>query len=232
MRECLAVRHVAFEDTGLLADLLQERGFALRYLEAGIETIERDTLLSADLVIVLGGPIGVYEEEQYPFLRGEIAAVRARLEARKPILGICLGAQLMAYALGAEVKPGPEKEIGWAPIELTETGEKSVLAPLKGVPVLHWHGDAFGLAPNAENLARTRVCPHQAFCIGKHALGLQFHVEADPARIEQWLIGHTVELGKAKIDPRNIRKQTLELGARTAEAGRKVFSAWLDGAFA
>ncbi len=232
MRECLAVRHVAFEDAGLLADLLKERGFSLHYLEAGIEKIEHDTLLAPDLVIVLGGPIGVYEEAQYPFLNGEIAAVRARLDAKKPMLGICLGAQLMAYALGAEVKPGPEKEIGWAPVELTEAGEKSVLAPLKDVPVLHWHGDAFGLAKGAENLARTRVCPHQAFRIGKHALGLQFHVEANPAKIEQWLIGHTVELGKAKIDPRDIRKQTETLGARTAEAGRKVFSAWLDGAFA
>ena len=96
------------------------------------------------------------------------------------------------------------------------------------------HGEqhAAGLAEGAENLARTRVCPHQAFRIGKHALGLQFHIEANPARIEQWLIGHTVELGKAKIDPRKIRKQTAELGARTAEAGRKVFQAWFDGALA
>lgn len=232
MRECLAVRHVAFEDVGLLADLLKERGFSLRYLEAGIEKIERDTLLSSDLVIVLGGPIGVYEEQQYPFLRGEVAAVRARLEAKKPMVGICLGAQLMAYALGAEVKPGPEKEIGWAPVELTEAGKQSVLASLQDVPVLHWHGDGFGLPQGAENLARTRGCPHQAFRIGKHALGLQFHVEANPARIEQWLIGHTVELGKAGIDPRDIRRQTVEIGARTAEAGRKVFSAWLDGALA
>jgi GMP synthase (glutamine-hydrolysing) len=232
MRECIAVRHVAFEDAGLLADLVRERGFSLRYIEAGVEEIERDTLLAPDLVIVLGGPIGVYEEEHYPFLRGEIAAVRARLDAEKPIVGICLGAQLMAYTLGAEVKPGPEKEIGWAPVELTETGRQSVLAPLEGVPVLHWHGDGFGLAKAAENLARTRVCPHQAFRIGWHALGLQFHIEADPARIEQWLIGHTVELGKAGIDPRDIRRQTLDLGGRTAAAGRKVFSAWLDGALA
>jgi GMP synthase (glutamine-hydrolysing) len=232
MRECVAVRHVAFEDAGLLADLLQARGFSLRYIEAGVEKIERDTLLAADLVIVLGGPIGVYEEEQYPFLRGEIAAVRARLEAQKPMVGICLGAQLMAYALGAEVKPGPEKEIGWAPVELTEAGKQSVLAPLQDVPVLHWHGDGFGVAEGAENLAKTRVCPHQAFRIGRHALGLQFHIEANPARIEQWLIGHAVELGKAGIDPRDIRKQTLELGARPAEAGRKVFEAWLDGALA
>ena len=232
MRECLAVRHVAFEDAGLLAGLVQERGFSLRYLEAGIEKIERDTLLSPDLVIVLGGPIGVYEKEHYPFLHGEIAAVRARLEAERPIVGICLGAQLMAYALGADVKPGPEKEIGWAPVELTEMGRRSVLAPLQDVPVLHWHGDTFGLAEGAENLAKTRVCPHQAFRIGRHALGLQFHIEADPATIEQWLIGHTVELGKAKIDPREIRRQTAELGARTAGAGRKVFSAWLDGALA
>ncbi len=231
MRECLAVRHVAFEDAGVLADLLKERGFGLRYLEAGVEKIERETLLDPDLVLLLGGPIGVYEEEIYPFLREEIAAVRARLDAKKPTLGVCLGAQLIAYALGADVKPGPEKEIGWASVKLTAAGEKSVLAPLKGVPVLHWHGDNFTLADGAVNLASTPVCPHQAFQIGKHALGLQFHIEMNPAKIEQWLIGHTVELGKAKIDLREVRRQTGEAGARAAEAGRKVFSAWLGGAF-
>jgi GMP synthase (glutamine-hydrolysing) len=139
---------------------------------------------------------------------------------------------MMAYALGAEVKPGPEKEIGWAPVDLTETGKTSVLAPLQGVPVLHWHGDNCALPSGAASLARTRVCPCQAFTIDRHALALQFHIEMNPAHIEQWLIGHAVELGRAGIDPREIRKQTQACGARTAEMGRKVFEAWLDGAFA
>ena len=98
-------------------------------------------LLAPDLLIVLGGPIGVYETETYPFIADEIAAIAARLAADKPMLGICLGAQMMAAALGARVAPGPVKEIGWAPLHLTAAGEKSVLAPLGATPVLHWHGD-------------------------------------------------------------------------------------------
>src|ERR1700731_1376710 len=125
-KSCLAVRHVAFEDLGLLGPLLAERGYDIRYHDAGIDRFDVDTLVAPDLVIVLGGPIGVYETETYPFIAGEVAAITRRLEADKPILGICLGAQLMAAALGARVAPGPVKEIGWASLTLTDAGRKSV----------------------------------------------------------------------------------------------------------
>jgi GMP synthase (glutamine-hydrolysing) len=230
MPDCLAIRHIAFEDLGLLAPLLAERGFAVRYCEAGIDTLDAAGLLAPDLVVILGGPIGVYEEEVYPFLRDELAAIRARLDAGRPTLGICLGAQLMAKALGAGVAPGPQKEIGWAPLTLTEAGRASVLAAFETTPVLHWHGDNFDLPANAVRLASTPACPSQAFAIGRKLLGLQFHIEVDPARIEQWLIGHTVELGKAGIDPRALRRQAGTLGRATAEKGRAALAAWLEGA--
>jgi GMP synthase (glutamine-hydrolysing) len=228
MTECVAIRHVAFEDVGLISGLLAERGVTLRYLDAGIDAFDPAQIDAADLVIVLGGPIGVYEEDQYPFLHDEIAALRARLAAGRPTLGICLGAQLIAKALGATVAPGPRKEIGWGPIALSEAGQASVLAPFDGVPVLHWHGDNAELPAGATGLASTEACPVQAFAIGRAILALQFHIEADPARIEQWLIGHTVELGKAGIDPRDIRRQAAELGPLTAGTGRKVLGHWLD----
>lgn len=230
MTACIAIRHVAFEDTGLLSGLLAERGVSLRYLEAGVDRIDTAEIAAADLVVILGGPIGVYEDDRYPFLREELAAIRARLEVRRATLGICLGAQLIAQALGAEVAPGPEKEIGWGSIALTEAGKRSVLAPFADVPVLHWHGDNAGLPPGAVNLASTPACPHQAFAIGDTILALQFHIEADPARIEQWLIGHTVELGKAGIDPHAIRRQAAEAGLATAKVGRDVLRAWLTQA--
>ena len=229
MPHCTAIRHVAFEDLGLLAPLLTERGFSLRYLEAGIDDIDSTTLTAPDLVVILGGPIGVYEEDLYPFLNGELAAIRARMDAAKPTLGICLGAQLMAKALGARVAPGPQKEIGWAPLALTEAGRASVLHAFETTPVLHWHGDNFELPANAIRLASTSACPNQAFAYGMNLLGLQFHIEVDPARIERWLVGHTVELAKAGIDPRELRRQAATLGRATAEKGKAALAAWLDG---
>jgi GMP synthase (glutamine-hydrolysing) len=229
MPYCIAIRHVVFEDLGLLASLLVERGFSLRYLEAGIDEIDATTLGAPDLVVVLGGPIGAYEEDLYPFLHGELTAIRARMDAAKPTLGVCLGAQLMAKALGARVAPGPQKEIGWAPLALTEAGRASVLHAFETTPVLHWHGDNFELPVNAIRLASTSACPNQAFAYGKNLLGLQFHIEVDPARIEQWLIGHTVELAKVGIDPCELRQQAATLGRATAEKGKAALAAWLDG---
>jgi GMP synthase (glutamine-hydrolysing) len=227
-KSCVAVRHVAFEDLGLLGPLLAARGYAIRYHDAGIARFDAATLVAPDLVVVLGGPIGVYERESYPFIGDEIAAIAARLAANKPLLGICLGAQMMAAALGARVAPGPVKEIGWAPLTLTPAGQASVLAPLGVSPVLHWHGDNCELPAGCERLAATTHCPVQAFARTPAQLALQFHLETEPARFETWLVGHTVELGKAGIDPRAVREQVRTLGPASAELGRKVLASWLD----
>jgi GMP synthase (glutamine-hydrolysing) len=231
IKTCLAVRHVAFEDLGLLGPLVSSRGYGVRYHDAGVQPIDTATLLAPDLLVVLGGPIGVYETDAYPFIIEEIAAIKARLEAGKPTLGICLGAQLMAAALGARVAPGPAKEIGWAPLQLTAEGERSPLQALRDLPVLHWHGDNCELPAGCTTLASTRHCPVQAFTAAAGQLGLQFHLEVEPARFETWLVGHTVELGRAGIDPRTLRGQARAHAAATREAGQRVFSAWLDKAF-
>jgi GMP synthase (glutamine-hydrolysing) len=230
IKKCLAVRHVAFEDLGLLGPLVAARGYGVRYHDAGIQPFDAETLLAPDLLIVLGGPIGVYE--RYPFIADEVAAIAVRLEADKPMLGICLGAQIMAAALGARVAPGPVKEIGWAPLTLTADGQKSVLAPLDATPVLHWHGDNCELPTGCTRLASTPHCPVQAFARTPSQLALQFHLETEPARFESWLVGHTVELGKAGVDPRQLRTQARTVGLATRELGQKVLAAWLDKAAA
>jgi GMP synthase (glutamine-hydrolysing) len=227
---CLAVRHVAFEDLGLLGPLAVSRGYQIHYHDAGIDPFDSKTLLAPELVIVLGGPIGVYERDAYPFIPDEIAAIAARIAAEQPILGICLGAQLMAAALGARVAPAPAKEIGWAPLQLTADGRQSALAPLGATPVLHWHGDNCDLPADCLLLASTAACPVQAFTRSPAQLAVQFHLETEPARFESWLIGHTVELGKAGIDPNALRRQAQIFGPVTREAGRKVLTAWLDQA--
>ena len=227
-RTALAIRHVAFEDLGVWREVLAARDYGFAYVEAGVDDMADPALLSADFLIVLGGPVGVYETDVYPFLVEEIETIRRRLEQQKPILGVCLGAQLLATALGARVAPGPGKEIGYAPVDLTEAGRASALARLEDLPVLHWHGDNCGLPPGAERLASTALCPVQAFRAGPAALGLQFHLEVDPSRIETWLIGHTAELGGAGIDPRVLRADALRLGAATATAGRAILAEWLE----
>ena len=231
-KSCLVLRHVAFEGPGILAEILPEFGFETSLCEIGVERLPAEKIAGCDLLVALGGPIGVYETEAYPFLVDEIAAIGARLREKRPTLGICLGAQLMAAALGARVAPGPAREIGYAPLTLTEAGRASPLQALAGVHVLHWHGDNFELPEGAQNLAFTGACPHQAFALGSHALALQFHAEVEPSALEAWLIGHAVELARAGIDPRDLRAQAARFGAATAAAGKKLFRGWLEGALA
>jgi GMP synthase (glutamine-hydrolysing) len=228
-RTALAIRHVAFEDLGLLEPLLAERGYRVRYLEAGVDAIDGHLLDAADLVVVLGGPIGVYETDRYPFLVDESAAIASRLAAGKPTLGICLGAQLIAQALGAEVAPTGRAEIGFGALTLTDEGRESVLKDIGEVPVLHWHGDQFAIPAGAKRLARTTGFPNQAFAIGEHVLSLQFHLEVEPEQLERWLIGHAHELSAHRIDPKVLRDDAALHGAALARAARGILDAWLDG---
>ena len=228
-RTAVAIRHVPFEDLGVLAPLLAERGFAVQYVEAGLDPIDPDRIVAADLLVVLGGPIGVGDVERYPFLAEEIGAIARRLGRGAPILGICLGAQLIAAASGAPVTPTGRVEIGYAPLTLTPDGVGSVLSELSDTPVLHWHGDQFAVPADADRLAQTPGFPNQAFAAGPRVLGLQFHLEADHRRIESWLIGHAHELAAHDIDPRRLRADAHTYGPELAARGRAVVDAWING---
>ena len=206
MKTCVAIRHVAFEDLGSFEPFLRDAGYDVVYREAGWDTLDAMDPLVPDLLVVLGGPIGAYEDAAYPFLAHELRLLEARLRAGRPIIGICLGAQLLARALGARVFPngsgpnggGPNggvKEIGWSALTLTDAGRASPLAGLDGVAVLHWHGDTFDLPDGAVLLASTPVTRNQAFRWGPAALGLQFHPEATARGLERWFIGHAGEIG-------------------------------------
>lgn len=226
-RTAIAVRHVPFEDLGLLAPLLTERGYETTLLDAGIDELDADRIAAADLLIVLGGPIGVYDDDRYPFLRTSKAVIAERLARGGATLGVCLGAQLLAEALGAPVRPTGAVEIGYAPLALTPEGTDSVLAPLDGERVLHWHGDEFAIPSGAHSLARTPGFPHQAFAVGR-TLALQFHLEADHRAMERWLIGHAHELHHHGIDPRTIREEAQTYGPRLESLARTVLDRWLD----
>jgi GMP synthase (glutamine-hydrolysing) len=229
MKSALVIRHLAFEDLGTLSPLLQAQGYRLTTYDAGVDELWKVDLDQVDLLIVLGGPIGAGDEDLYPFLDEEVDLVRRRLVARRPILGICLGAQLMARALGASVSPMAQKEICFSPLRLTGAGAGSSLAALTpDLHVLHWHGDQFDMPEGAVGLASTEKCPNQAFEIERFALALQFHIELDHRRFEQWLIGHSAELSAARIDPRELRAQARMHGPALAHAAEQVLRSWMD----
>ncbi|MBZ4018697.1 glutamine amidotransferase [Streptomyces purpurogeneiscleroticus] len=233
MTEVVAIRHVSFEDLGFFEQVLKERGIDVTYVDAGQGRIrERVERHSPQLLVILGGPIGAGDTAQYPFLEEEMALIRARSSRDRPLLGICLGAQLIAAALGARVYPAREKEIGWREVELSEAGAASPLAELS-TPVLHWHGDTFDLPVGAVHLASTEVCRNQAFAVGRRTLGLQFHAEVPGAAIESWLIGHSYEISQSPgISVNEIRARTLEHACQLEREGRKFFGRWLDEALA
>ncbi|MCP8900930.1 glutamine amidotransferase [Gilvimarinus xylanilyticus] len=227
MKTALALYHIDFEKLGTLEPVLAERGYQLEYINACTADLTRIDASEPELLIILGGPMGVDDGDLYPFMKTELELVKRRLESGKPLLGICLGAQFIARAAGAAVKPSGVKEIGFVPIKLTPEGEASPLAALKDTPVLHWHGDAFAIPDQAVHLASTDICATQAFSLGDNVLALQFHLEADPQHIERWLVGHNCEISGAGIDPRDIRRQAGQATGLAAKA-REVLSAWLN----
>ncbi|WP_084077221.1 glutamine amidotransferase [Demequina sp. NBRC 110057] len=220
---CVAVRHVRFEDLGLWEAEIRAHGYEITYLDAGVDDLGAAAM--ADLTVVLGGPIGVGDRASYPVLDEEIALIARRLDAGLPTLGVCLGAQLMAAALGAQVRPG-EVEIGWGDLALTLAGRTGPLSAFADAPVLHWHGDTFDLPDGATLLASSPATVHQAFAAGS-GLALQFHAEVDGEAIEPWLMGHAVELAQRGIDPVALRRQTAAVADEAAMAGIVMIRAWL-----
>ncbi|MGA2635730.1 MAG: glutamine amidotransferase [Terracidiphilus sp.] len=231
-RRVLTLSHVTFEDLGTFESPLRTRGLEIESLNASQTTFPLPQADSCDLLIVLGGPIGVYDHVEYPFLKEEIALISRRIEAQKPILGICLGAQLMAAALGSRVYPGKRgAEIGWSPLQpASNSNPPAWFAPLlaPGISVFHWHGDTFDLPHGTLHLAKTELYDQQAFTLGNNALALQFHPEVTAEGLESWYVGHACELHHANISPINLRSAAIQHSAALEKASVAFFNQWLD----
>lgn len=173
------LQHVIFEGLGSIEAWLQKEGFEI----TSTKFYESTTLPEVDefdLLIVMGGPMSVNDEERYPWLRIEKQFIKESISAGKAVLGICLGAQLIANALGESVFPNRRKEIGWFPIHSVESDNKSCFSFPKSIEVFHWHGETFDLPETATLLASSEACKNQAFQLGTSTIGLQFHLETTP----------------------------------------------------
>jgi GMP synthase (glutamine-hydrolysing) len=229
MKTLLAVRHVHFEHLGALEPLLTEAGYTVRYVEAA--TANWATLEQPDLLAVLGGPISVNDDRDYPFLAPELQLIKAQLDAQRPVLGLCLGAQLMARALGSRVYSQGLVELGWSALSATAAGAQHPLRHLltPGLEVMHFHGETFDLPAGAQLLASTPVCQNQAFALGQRALGLQFHPEVTAEQLESWWIGHTGELRSLRKSIPELRAQSYERAPRLLAPLRAFLTEWLAG---
>jgi GMP synthase-like glutamine amidotransferase len=224
----LVLQHVAIEGPGTLASYLETRGWTLTTVALYEGARLPEDAQEYQAVIVMGGPMGVYDEAEYPFLRDEHHFLTCMLAQGVPLLGICLGSQLLAKALGARVYRNPQKEIGWYTVDLTPAGAADPLfAGLTSpVPVFQWHGDAFDLPAGATPLASSPLCTHQAFRYGDRVYGLLFHLELTPDVIHRWLATFHDELVSVQdtIDPARIVAEMPHRSVSYQQVGSRVFA--------
>ncbi|HEV2968868.1 MAG TPA: gamma-glutamyl-gamma-aminobutyrate hydrolase family protein [Pirellulales bacterium] len=213
MKPVLALRHVAHEGLGTIEDVLRREQLVFSVVDLFHESLRTFNPEQLAGLIVMGGPMNVDETDRYPFLADEVKWIRQSVDAGLPVLGVCLGSQLLSKALGSRVYPNRVKEIGWYEIGLTDAARSDQLfgdcRPTE--TVFQWHGDTFDLPDGAVRLAHSEQCENQAFRFGRVAYGLQFHLEVTPEIIASWLgePGNCGELdGLDYIDPEAIRRQT------------------------
>ena len=185
-------QHVPFEGLGCIRPWLVTAGYEVTCTRF-FESAEIPALEEVDFLIAMGGPMSVNDEEELPWLVEEKRFIRRAIEAGKPVLGICLGAQLIASALGARVYPNELKEIGWLPLRGIDGGADCFRFP-EVIQAFHWHGETFDLPPGAVHLARSDGCENQAFQIGRSAVGMQFHLETTPDAAKKLVVNCRAEL--------------------------------------
>jgi GMP synthase (glutamine-hydrolysing) len=227
-RTVRVLQHVAEEGPSLIAVALEREAIAVEVTRVDLgEPVPKD-LGPAGGLVVLGGPMGVYEADRYLHLRDELRLIEGAMHAGAPVLGVCLGSQLLAAALGARVAPAPTKEIGWFPV--TSKPHAAADALFGSLPsrfeALHWHGDVFDLPAGATSLAFSAKTEHQAFRYGNRAYGLLFHLEATSAQVEAMVAACAQELAGARVLPEELLATTRRQAEPAAEIGVALFRRW------
>jgi GMP synthase (glutamine-hydrolysing) len=230
----LVFQHVPYEPLGTLDPLLKESGCRIRYINFCRDAGQRPSLDGYTALIILGGPMSAEQLEQFPNLQTEIEIIRDALARDMSVLGICLGAQLLASALGGSVSRNHKTEIGWFDVELTEAGIRD---PVLGgfarrQRVFQWHEDGIALPPGCEHLARSAASEVQAFRYGEHAYGFQFHLEVDASLIDRWLRvpanQPVLEREADNLKPALIREQASDYIGPLTELSRQTFTQWIN----
>jgi len=237
MKTAIVLKHVEFEGPSRIAPLLDERGYQLDVRALYLGDLVPSHLGQDEILIVMGGPMGVsdLERPELPFLKREVELLQSCVEQNLPVLGVCLGSQLLAHAAGAQVRQmhdgrARQYEVGWDGIRFHHDSKDSVL---RGLPpeaqVLHWHGDTFDLPPGAQHLASSKICPNQAFRLGRQ-FGLQFHCEVTSADVEAWLAADDgfVERANGERTFDAIRLATLQHIDAQYEVGDRLLRNILD----
>ncbi len=227
-KNVLVLQHAAPENLGTIADALNTAGIRPTYARTFDGAPVPKNPDSFDALILMGGPQSVYETDRFPYLKEELRLIEQTLKANKPILGVCLGSQLLAAALGAPVTPGTKKEIGWFPITLKQPARTDPLfkeAPPSFIP-LHWHGDIFQLPEGAISLASSTLTEHQAFRYGANAYGLLFHMEITPPMINEWTTAFAGELQKEGLNGQDILRKTAYHQPPLHTLGSAIYSNW------
>ena len=234
MPKILVIQHAAHEGPGTFADEMKKQNFTWDTFMASNDAIFPSSAKLEEYggLLIMGGPMGVYEEEKYTWIRKELLVIQEALRQKKPILGVCLGAQMLAKAAGGggRVYPGPKKEIGWYPIRLDDWFYKRnplffQIDQTKPHMVFQWHGDAFDIPTEGYRLAWNDNYMNQAFCFQGNAVGIQFHVEMTEEMIRDWLSGEEVkrQVAETGSDPDQIIAEIPKHLPALRETCHKIF---------
>jgi GMP synthase (glutamine-hydrolysing) len=227
--EVMIVQHVDCEKPGLILRFLEENGIAVGFVRGfDGQKVPREMGNACGLV-VMGGPMGVYESGRYPYLVDEMRLIESALRESKPVLGVCLGSQLLASALGSPVTKGRQKEIGWFPVALRSEAAADALwhGVERSFTALHWHGDVFDLPRGAVHLASSELTACQAFCYGRNAYGLLFHIEATAETLAGMTEAFPEELAEACASGRQILEQSRQRLPQLEQIAHTVFGRWV-----
>jgi GMP synthase (glutamine-hydrolysing) len=224
------MQHAESENLGTIEDELRAASVAFDYVRTFEGQSVPDDVDRSSGLIVMGGPMGVSETDRFPFLLQEMKLIEAFLRAQKPLLGVCLGSQLLAAAFGAMVRKGREKEIGWFPIQLSPASGQDPLwsdQPSRFV-AYHWHGDVFDLPKGAVTLASSNITPVQSYRFGDRAYGILFHLEVTEPHIAKMLDEFAGEIQQENLNPAGILKQTQSFLPALKQIGAAVFRRWIE----